>query len=126
HLARRFVGPRVQQAAGVGVRVERLAALPDVHARHVGGFFDQIRVVLLGIEGPELLEVLEDEVEVRLLLCVHAEHGGTYAQKRADASVRTARNTSAIRSSSASPAISGGASCTTGSPRSSARAMRPA
>ncbi len=49
----------------------------------------------------------------------------TQTQKRADASVRTVRSTSVSSSSSASPATSGGASWTTGSPRSSARAINP-
>ena len=46
-------------------------------------------------------------------------------QNLSDASVRTVRSLSASSSSSASPATSGGASWTTGSPRSSARQMRP-
>ena len=42
------------------------------------------------------------------------------------ASVRTERRMEVITSNSSSPQVSGGASCTTGSPRSSARQMSPA
>ena len=56
---------------------------------------------------------------------VGAERPGA-AQIRCQASDRTRRRTSTIKSISAWPQMRGGDSCTTGSPRSSARQMRPA
>ena len=44
---------------------------------------------------------------------------------RSYASLSTERRIASISSNCSSPAISGGASCTTGSPRSSARQIRP-
>jgi hypothetical protein len=43
--------------------VERVPSLADVHPRHVGGLVGEVGVVLLRVEGPEGVEVLEHELD---------------------------------------------------------------
>ena len=67
-----------------------------------------------------------DQVEAEFVeQALDGEHPDAYRRMRFPASPSTSRSTSWISSNCSESAISGGASWTTGSPRSSARQIRP-
>ena len=67
-----------------------------------------------------------DQVEAEFVeQALDGEHRRAYRRTRCPASPSTSRSTSWISSNCSVSAISGGASWTTGSPRSSARQIRP-
>ncbi len=104
----RNAGGQHQLAAGEPRR--RVLQLGDVHPAH-----RRFRRVGAG-----------REVEVELVeQALDGEHGVPYRPTRSQASLSTPCRTSWISSNCSVSAISGGASCTTGSPRSSARQIRP-